>query len=416
MPELFEVVALNEDGLDKAPHPTVPYYIHAAEGDYIYRDTQIGTVLLKETKKLPLGRIGYAQGVFTWKGEKIPGKIISQAHDFFKRTFEKHHAEAEVLITMHNETGEYRLFVPYQRVNHSGVKSVYEPTHVSKDYTVVGTLHSHCDFTAFHSGTDSGDASDMDGVHFTIGFVNRDVPQIVAMVTMNGKEFHYKDPSEIAEIEFGTETAPAWWDNYVYPADSPSAKPKSLRSITQAHWDQFRGIVLAKPKHTTQPTPIMRGPDQRPNGWISPYGGYQPQRSGDRWVPPTKKPEKTKMTDIRQYSRSRMLQDDWTDDSDWRDLLFESGLLRESVEFNREKHSSKKTGIPELDQINKAMDAAEASGVFTDADWHVVKASDMDEVGFWQEFFAQRMKALAEVMEILDLEVKYDIVTKGASK
>ena len=189
MPELFEIVALNKDGYENVPTPdNGPFYLKADEGDYIHRETQIGTVLLPVAKaKFPkLGRVGYKDGMFNWTQEKVPADIISQAHNFFARIFEKHHSEAEVLITMNDETKEFRLFVPYQRVSHMGVKSIHEPSHISRGWNVVGTLHSHCDFGAFHSSTDSGDASDMDGVHFTIGKVNSEQPEIVAMVTMAG--------------------------------------------------------------------------------------------------------------------------------------------------------------------------------------------------------------------------------------
>jgi proteasome lid subunit RPN8/RPN11 len=387
MPELFEVLALNGDGLDKAPYPTVPYYIHAVEGDFLYRDTQIGTVLLKETTKpKSLGRIGFANGVFSWKGEKIPASIISQAHDFFLRTFNKHHAEAEVFITMHNETGAFRLFVPYQRVNHMGVKSVYEPTHVSRDYTVVGTLHSHCDFGAFHSGTDSGDASDMDGVHFTIGKVNSAQPEIVAMVTMAGKEFHYKDPAEIANIAFGTETAPAWWDQYVYPAETASEKPKSLKSLTQAQWDEFRGIVQARPKH----------------GTIS----HLPVPSNaSKWLP--------------RQSQSSYKQNNWERSTDWRDYVY-GAQTSESRDFNKRMRRMKKRdtnvscGDPKLDLINATLDVAEEAGLFSDDDWKMIRGSEMEDPAFWAQFFLDRMSDLVTILELLDVEVEFSTSPKGA--
>jgi Prokaryotic homologs of the JAB domain len=409
MPELFEIVALNEDGIDKAPHPTVPYYIKAREGNFLYRDTQIGTVLLPEKKMPDLGRVGYAQGVFSWKGEKIPGRIISQAQDFFKRIYMKHHAEAEVLITMHNETGEFRLFIPYQRVSHAGVKSIYEPTHVNKNYTVVGTLHSHCDFSAFHSGTDSGDASDMDGVHFTIGHNMRDVPEIVAMVAMNGKEFHYKDPAEIADIEYGTETAPAWWDQYIL-LSAPKQKPKGLTSLTQAHWDEFLGLALVKPKVVGFQSPNTG----RPTGWVSPY--QQPTKGATPMPPWMPQEKKDKPDNVRQFSRSRMLQDDWGEDGDWRKWVY-GGYSRptnESMSFNRAKLSDIKTGIPELDTINEALDLAEASGIFNDSDWNMVAASDMDEIVFWQKFFANKIEAAAEALAVLGMDINYNIMPKGA--
>lgn len=388
MPEFLETIALSEDGIDKAPFPTVPYYLIAAEGDFLYRDTQIGTVLLRETKRpKTLGRVGFAQGVFTWKGEKIPGRITSQAHDFFKRIYQKHNAEAEVLITMHNTTKEFRLFVPYQRVSHGGVKSVYEPTHVDTDYTVVGTLHSHCNFSAFHSGTDSGDASDMDGVHFTIGNVDQATPQIVAMVAMNGKEFHYKNPEEIIDIEYGSHTAPEWWDQYVFPADSPSEKPRSLRSITQAHWDEFRGIVMAQPGHKN-----------RSAGWTSPYSYQKNEKDNE--------PHKLLAPSQAHKYKKHERWDSW----DWDDYEKNVGISNESIEFNRRQSKRfNKPSIPELGAISEAIDLGEENGIFTDKDWNSVGVADMDDITFWRKFYADKMEAVAEIIEVLGMKIQYSI-------
>jgi hypothetical protein len=387
MPELFESIPLTEDGVEGLPEPTMPYYVIAREGAFLHRSTQIGNVLIKEVgMPKTLGKIGVTNGLFTWKSEKIPGWLISQAHDFFKRTFEKHHAEAEVLITMHNETGEYRLFVPYQRVNHSGVKSVYEPTHISRDYTVVGTLHSHCDFGAFHSGTDSGDASDMDGVHFTIGYVNREKPEIVAMVAMNGKEFHYKDPSEIADIEFGTTTAPGWWDQYVFPAATQSEKPKALKSLTQAQWDEFRGVVQARKDRTA----VV--PYQNPNA--------------SKWLPRPQGSENV-----------RRMMHDWDERSfDWRDYAF-GAPTRESREFNKRMLRQRREYLatPDLNILNEVLDMAEKAGVFTDEDWKSISAADMDDIAYWQKFFADRLGDVATVLDALGMKTKYSVKPKGAN-
>lgn len=39
-------------------------------------------------------------------------------------------------------------------------------------YRIYGTIHSHCDFAAFHSGTDDHDEIGFDGLHITVGNVN----------------------------------------------------------------------------------------------------------------------------------------------------------------------------------------------------------------------------------------------------
>ena len=52
-------------------------------------------------------------------------------------------------------------------------------------YLRVGTIHSHCDFGAFHSGTDINDEADFDGLHVTFGHNNRDIFTISASIVVN---------------------------------------------------------------------------------------------------------------------------------------------------------------------------------------------------------------------------------------
>lgn len=401
-PALFETIALNGDGYDKLPTPKDPYYVIAREGPFLHKKTQIGTALIRQTD-LPksFGRIGYQGGVFNWEGPKVPKEIISSAHDFFKRIFEKHHAEAEVLITMHNETGAFRLFVPYQRVNHSGVKSIYEPSHIDRNYTVVGTIHSHCDFTAFHSGTDSGDASDMDGVHFTIGHVDTETPQIVAMVAMNGKEFHYTKPDDIAEIEWGTKTSPEWWDQYVYAeGNAPKDKPTSLKTITQDHWDEFLGLALYKP------TSVAKSWGYQHHGLSGPYRTPQSPYSGSssiqRWLPgdvPTVRPH-------RDYSQ---IDRDWMDSSrTWKPKIRDDE--RDSDRLKRARQDAKDQSYADagfdLDRIDTAIEMAEEMGLFSHEDWQLIKAGDMDEIDYWRGYFKARAENLNEVLGILGVRAR----------
>lgn len=307
-PALFETILHTGESYADLPKPVNPYFAVANEGIFLCRDTAIGQVYLPQ-KTNRLGKMGYKDGVFHWDAPKIPASIISQAHDFFKRIYMKHHTEAEVIITYHTEKKEFRLFVPRQRVSHTGVKSIYDQSHIQKGWLVVGTLHSHCDFGAFHSGTDSGDASDMDGVHFTIGQVLHSPPQIVAMVVMNGIEFHYKDPSQIADIEFGTTTSPEWWDQFVYPGQSPTDKPKSFKTISDADWNNFKGLHVGVVRSNSA---IIVSPSA--NKPYTPSNSYQPS------------------TGYRSWDQDTMWDDDWSGFS---------GMTRESIEFNRRQEANR---------------------------------------------------------------------------
>lgn len=380
MPDLFEVVPSTQDGTDHLASPESPYYVIANEGTFLYRATQIGTLLLKQ-KDPPasLGKLGYKDGVFNWTGEKIPRHIFEQATDFFRRIYGKHGTEAEVLITMHNDTKEFRLFVPLQRINGSGVKSIYEPSHIDRNYTIVGTIHSHCHFSAFHSGTDSNDASDMDGVHLTIGMLQNEPPEIVAMVAMNGVEFHYKDPRDIADLNFTGATAPDWWDQYVYPGETQSDKPKTLKSLTQEQWNEFRGLTLHKPKVE--------------------YGKWQNQHTN--WRPQSPRT-------LIPYDRAAW---DWRagvyggakrpiQSSSWTPPAYESyGIWDEDGAYIG--YNTPLTNDMPTDPIEDAIDIAEEGGIFRPDEWGNVPHGDLDNQDYWIDLFTYKLKTAMAALTAL---------------
>ena len=59
---------------------------------------------------------------------------------------------------------------------------------LSEGYTIFGTIHSHCDFSAFHSGIDDADEHGFDGVHVTIGNVNGNW-SFSSRVMLNGGDY-----------------------------------------------------------------------------------------------------------------------------------------------------------------------------------------------------------------------------------
>jgi proteasome lid subunit RPN8/RPN11 len=380
--EIFSIHPVTTPGVEGLPAPEVPYYALAHEGLFLHRKTQIGNVLVKQPsmpKNALLAKIGYEHGFFQWTGEKIPGRIIAQATDFFRRVYREHKTEAEVIITMHNETGEFRLFVPYQRVSGMGVKSIYEPTHIDRDYTVVGTLHSHCNFSAFHSGTDSADAADMDGVHFTIGMLERETPEIVAMVVMNKKEFHYDTPETVAEIAFDGETAPPWWDDYVFPSTTSADKPRRMRTITQDEWNIFRG---------TTPTSHLK--------------------------PNTTVPQPIKNYDYRTANRSFGWYDE---DEQWGNYPYGNSFggykpsqpTNDSKKFNKRM---KRAARPNVDSatdtaIDKAIDLAILEGVIRPEDWTTMEAGQLDDINMWRQFYLDKLDGICDILEMVGMGVEY---------
>jgi hypothetical protein len=93
--------------------------------------------------------------------------------------------------------------VPQQSVSHGGVNYrrkglTFSDEFAGTGYVPVGTIHSHCDFQAFHSGTDHGDEISWDGLHITFGHNDKEEFTISASMMMNGRRAKI-DPESVLE-------------------------------------------------------------------------------------------------------------------------------------------------------------------------------------------------------------------------
>lgn len=230
LPRFNQIVEMPRiDTVHDLPDVAYPYFIATKDGLYQHWRNALGRGIFP-TKDLPktLRSIGNRGGYFFWEAPIIPATICAQAVDFFRRIYEKYKTEAEIILTMHRETKEWRIFVPNQKTSSGHVKYEFNPQHIHDDYLIVGTMHSHPSFNAFHSGTDTDDAKKMDGVHFTIGHVNSEKPDVVGMVSLQGMLVDYDDISELADFsDLDAAKAPEWWDRFVEIPNSSSWSSKS---------------------------------------------------------------------------------------------------------------------------------------------------------------------------------------------
>jgi hypothetical protein len=121
---------------------------------------------------------------------KIKAKTFGEVVGFFGMTFKEHRSEAGTILNLKTHPTNPKLkkidyTVPHQRV--SGGACKYDIV-IDPSYLNCGTIHSHADFGAFHSGTDVNDEKYFDGLHITVGHVTQ-LPfcSISASVVVNGK-------------------------------------------------------------------------------------------------------------------------------------------------------------------------------------------------------------------------------------
>lgn len=127
---------------------------------------------------------------------------------YFREIFDKHACEAAVILLINTETKKWKtFFVPqidcsktavhylipidsYENLQNN-IKKYYEALDDDENgkqlmeecrreynkllddgWALYGTIHSHCDFSAFHSRVDDADEKFFDGLHITIGNVD----------------------------------------------------------------------------------------------------------------------------------------------------------------------------------------------------------------------------------------------------
>jgi len=200
---------------NKLPQPNAgPYFLIGKKGAYIYKNSHFGRII-RPVDELPtlsdlLDDNGKPTPAILWATlPKMPQELFGKALSFFASVWHKQHTEAMVDITWSEKQG-YRLFVPKQKASGGHVECQRKAEHYEQDSRIVGTIHSHCNFSAFHSGTDESDAKEHDGLHITLGNVDSAFPSVAAMISDAGNNWKV-EPKDLMEMPLKPVPHPDWW-------------------------------------------------------------------------------------------------------------------------------------------------------------------------------------------------------------
>lgn len=174
-----------------------PSFIVAKNGFYIVRENVLFRTCVKMSGEIY--ELDEQRESISWKMEKLPFKLIQDSLDFFRAVYDKYSAEAAVLITHDFETDTWGLEVPEQEV--SGASVDYKTEIMEGRRDIVGTIHSHCMMSAFHSGTDTSDECNFDGIHITLGKVMNKDFDICSSIVANKTRFPIEPEQVIADLE-----------------------------------------------------------------------------------------------------------------------------------------------------------------------------------------------------------------------
>lgn len=232
-------VYLYEDGFELPK--TGKYYLVTSKGIYFHKETKVGTGLVK-VDGIPW--LEPVTAAMTLGLPKITGDIIATALTFFRKVFQVHRSEAYVTLMYSTKLAKYRLWCPQQTVSAGSVN--YDRTdqpsfqdRTENDWQMVGTIHSHCDFSAFHSGTDTFDESTFDGIHITLGHVNRSQFSMVASVAFNNQREQMEPENCVLGVaRVGNKTVSSskhmtWGDANYFELELSEAEAQELVAATQ---------------------------------------------------------------------------------------------------------------------------------------------------------------------------------------
>lgn len=129
--------------------------------------------------------------IVTFSYPTISYDIYWKSLCFLRAVYKEHKAEGAVLLTLNRnhplDKQEYKIHIPVQEVAGAAVdyKKINELPFEEGEF-LAGTIHSHPGFGAFQSGTDHADELHFDGPHITLGYIDREVPEIHERLCLAG--------------------------------------------------------------------------------------------------------------------------------------------------------------------------------------------------------------------------------------
>lgn len=178
---------------------TGTFYVVGSNGTFIHKDNGFFTTV-REVHGISLLE-EYNTNSVLYNLPKIDAVTCAKIKLFFQLVVEKYRSESVVILYYNQELNSYATAVPQQTINHASAvyirKGLTANEHL-QGYVPIGTIHSHCDFGAFHSGTDDSDETDWDGLHITFGNNDLEDFSITASI-ITGDERIAIDPQNLIE-------------------------------------------------------------------------------------------------------------------------------------------------------------------------------------------------------------------------
>ncbi|GMV80530.1 MAG: hypothetical protein AMXMBFR7_17140 [Planctomycetota bacterium] len=161
---------------------------------------------------------------------KLPLELFRRIESFFVAVFHKYGSEAVVLLYCDPVKGRWEALAPPQTVRglhvEYGLETLPEPP---PGYQLFGTVHSHANVNAFHSGTDDEDEAHFDGLHITVGHVDRPQRSYACRWMIAGKAFK-SDLDDVVRLEALPKAEAQWLAQVTQARPKPAQAPAFAES------------------------------------------------------------------------------------------------------------------------------------------------------------------------------------------
>lgn len=165
--------------------------------------------------------------VLNYTGGKIDSNVWNQIKSFLQWTYTNSGGEGQIRLFYNPTTCTWKAH-PFEQFVSKGLttdekkdsdlsKKVVESM-LSQGYINNGTVHHHCSISAFQSGTDLADEIKQNGLHITLGFMDKEVYGYHSRATLRGVCYSIVDSEWIESLDLsniGDSSFPPDWKNYV---------------------------------------------------------------------------------------------------------------------------------------------------------------------------------------------------------
>lgn len=179
----------NGSSSNKEPNPEYPSLcLHKGN---VYQQEEMDNLRFFRQIPLPEVPIGVE-----YVGPKIPLRLWHQAVSFFELSYEETNGETQLRIFFNKKLNEWKLWA-FPQFSGMGMTTEEIPDHpnrriqdqqIGAGFVVFGTIHHHCNMTAFQSGTDKNNEYTQNGLHITVGKLRDKAYDLHGRVVIRGQQ------------------------------------------------------------------------------------------------------------------------------------------------------------------------------------------------------------------------------------